>query len=39
MGTGAIPMRNGVVKIDGPPSDLTPAEANRIAMMIAAMAT
>lgn len=39
MGTLAIPLRAGVVRIDGLPSDLTPAEANRIATMIVAMAT
>lgn len=39
MGTLAIPIRAGLVKIDGLPSDLTPAEAARIATMITAMAT
>jgi hypothetical protein len=39
MGTLAIPLRTGVVRIDGLPSDLTPAEANRIATMIVAMAS
>ncbi|CDX45350.1 hypothetical protein MPLSOD_90084 [Mesorhizobium sp. SOD10] len=39
MGTLSIPIRAGLVKIDGLPSDLTAAEANRIATMIAAMAT
>jgi len=39
MGTLAIPIRAGLVKIDGLPSDLTPAEASRIATMITAMAT
>jgi hypothetical protein len=38
MGTLAIPLRTGVIKIDGLPSDLTPIEANRIAAMIVAMA-
>lgn len=38
MGTLSIPLRAGVVRIDGLPSDLTPVEANRIAAMIVAMA-
>ncbi|WP_429818440.1 hypothetical protein [Ensifer sp. B1-9] len=38
MGTLAIPLRTGVVKVDGLPSDLTVAEATRIAAMITAMA-
>ncbi|KQT01683.1 hypothetical protein ASG42_27140 [Rhizobium sp. Leaf391] len=39
MGTLAIPLRTGVVKVDGIPSDLTVAEATRIAAMITAMAS
>lgn len=39
MGTLAIPLRTGVVKVDGLPSDLTVAEATRIAAMITAMAS
>ncbi|MES0100520.1 hypothetical protein [Mesorhizobium sp. M0019] len=39
MGTLAIPVRTGVVKVEGLPSDLTAAEANRIAAMITAMAS
>ncbi|MEF2074793.1 hypothetical protein [Consotaella aegiceratis] len=39
MGTLAIPLRTGVVKVDGLPSDLTAAEATRIAAMITAMAS
>jgi len=38
MGTLAIPLRSGVVRIEGLPSDLTEAEANRIAKMVVAMA-
>ena len=39
MGTLAIPLRTGVIKVDGLPSDLTVAEAARIAAMITAMAS